>query len=88
MRRLTITAFGLLGLVLLGGCAWLDKAKPFVVEAAGRAVVGECFLSEGQRERNLVAVNGWLEARGHRPRVLALDCDGDGAPDFQESEDG
>jgi len=88
MRKITLAAFGLAGLAVLGGCAVVDQARLFAAEGAGRAVVGECALSTGERGKNLAAVNAWLGAAGYPHRASALDCDGDGAPDFEGADDG
>ena len=69
-------------LVLLGSCALVERARMYGAEAAARAVALECSLSEAERQKNLDAVNGWLLANNVIGRAVALDCDGDGTPDF------
>lgn len=75
------TAFAVV-LLLLSGCAVIDRARMYGAEAAGRAVALECALSKTEREKNLDAVNGWLLAQNITNRAVALDCDGDGISDF------
>ena len=69
-------------LVLLGSCALVERARMYGAEGAGRAVALECSLSHTERQKNLDAVNGWLLANSVTGRAVALDCDGDGSPDF------
>ena len=69
-------------LVLLGSCALVERARMYGAEGAGRAVALECSLSQPERQKNLDAVNGWLLANNVTGRAVALDCDGDGLPDF------
>ena len=66
----------------LGSCALVERARMYGAEGAGRAVLLECALSQTEREKNLTAINGWLLANGTTGRAVALDCDGDGLPDF------
>ncbi len=68
--------------LLLGSCALLERARMYGAEAAARAVALECSLSLDERQKNLDAINGWLLANGVTGRAVALDCDGDGTPDF------
>lgn len=79
-RPLSILA--LTSAALLGGCSFIDQVRMTVAEYAGHAVVAECALSTTQRSVNLAAINGWLATANHTPRVIAIDCDGDGQPDF------
>lgn len=69
-------------LLVLSGCAAIDRARMYGAEAAGRAVALECALSIPEREKNLHAVNGWLLANNITNRAVSLDCDGDGVSDF------
>ena len=68
--------------LLLPGCAQIDRARLYGAEVAGRAVALECALAIPERQANLAAINGWLLANNIVGRGTALDCDGDGAPDF------
>ncbi len=63
-------------------CALVERARMYGAEAAARAVALECSLSQPERQKNLDAVNGWLLANNVTGRAVALDCDGDGLPDF------
>ncbi len=65
-----------------GACALVERARMYGVEAAARAVALECSLSIAERQKNLDGINGWLLANNVAGRAIALDCDGDGAPDF------
>ncbi len=65
-----------------GSCAAVEKFRMWGSEAAGRAVALECSLSLVERTANLTAINGWLLSNNVTARAIALDCDGDGAPDF------
>lgn len=69
-------------LAILAGCTFLDKGRLIAAEGVGRAAVIECGLSDGQRKKNLDAINGWLIAEGYPHRAVAIDCDGDGFPDL------
>lgn len=75
---------GLLMPIGLGftGCALVDQGRLVAAEGAGRALIVECALSQSERLKNLTAINAWLMAEGYSHRAMALDCDGDGAPDF------
>jgi hypothetical protein len=66
----------------IAGCALVEQGRLVAAEGAGRAAVVECALSIDERTKNLAAVNGWLMGEGYTHRAGALDCDGDGAPDF------
>jgi len=79
IRALTVSIV-LIG--LLGSCALVERARMYGVEAAARAVALECSLSHVERQKNLDGVNGWLLANNVTGRAVALDCDGDGIPDF------
>ncbi len=79
IRTLTLSTV-LIG--VLGSCSLVDRARMYGAEAAGRAVGLECALSTTERQKNLAAINGWLLANDMTSRAVALDCDGDGAPDF------
>ena len=69
-------------LIVLGGCSAVEKARLYAASGAGYAVVAECALSNAERQNNFAAVNNWLAGEGQVYRVTALDCDGDGSPDF------
>lgn len=71
-----------IALLLIPGCALVDRARIYGAEAAGRAVALECALAVPERQANLAAINGWLLANNIVGRGTALDCDGDGVPDF------
>ena len=79
VRTLTVST---VLLVFLGSCALVERARMYGAEAAARAVGLECALSQAEREKNLDAINGWLLANNMTSRAVALDCDGDGSPDF------
>ncbi len=66
----------------VGSCALIDEIRYVGAEAAGRAVAFECGLSLDERQKNLSAINGWLNGSGVTGRATAFDCDGDGSPDF------
>ena len=66
----------------IGSCALVDEIRYVGAEAAGRAVAFECGLSLQERQKNLTAINGWLNGSGVTARATAFDCDGDGVPDF------
>ncbi len=66
----------------VGSCALIDEIRYVGAEAAGRAVAFECGLSLDERQKNLAAINGWLNGSGVTGRATAFDCDGDGSPDF------
>jgi len=68
--------------LFLGSCALVERARMYGVEAAARAVALECSLSHAERQKNLDGINGWLIANNVTGRAIALDCDGDGNPDF------
>ena len=70
------------GLVVLGGCAVVEKSRMVAAEGFGRAVVAECSISRAERIKNLAAVNAWLMGGEYPHRAVALDCDGDGSSDF------
>ena len=70
----------------LGSCTLLERARMYGAEAAARAVAFECSLSLDLRRENLNAINGWLLANNVTGRAVALDCDGDGTPDFTSAE--
>ena len=66
-----------------------DKAKELHakgIETAGKGfgelTIIECARSDENRKRSLEAVNNYLATQGRTERATALDCDGDGAPDF------
>ena len=81
--KTAIAATLTLGLFLLfTACTVVDKARDFSGEQVARAVEVECALSWPEREKNLEAVNRGLAARGLESRATALDCNGDGKPDF------
>ena len=63
-------------------CALIERARMYGTEAAARAVALECSLSQPERQKNLDGINGWLLANDMTGRAVALDCDGDGTPDF------
>ena len=69
----------------LGACDWVGKALDTGREYGGKGVAAaaevECSLSFAERAENLEAINNALAARNLPPQP-ALDCDGDGAPDF------
>jgi hypothetical protein len=67
---------------LFTACTYVDKARDFSGEQVARAVEVECALSWPERRKNLEAVNRGLAARGLDSRATALDCNGDGEPDF------
>lgn len=69
-------------IVLIGGCAAVEKARVVGAEAVARAIVAECYLVEAERQKNLEAINLWLSQGGHAHRAMATDCDGDGSSDF------
>lgn len=69
-------------LVVLGGCAVVEKGRLVGAEYAGRAIIAECSFSRVERTKNLAAVNAWLQVEQYVHRAVALDCDGDGASDF------
>ena len=79
-----IYALALLIVILLpvASCALVERARMYGAEAAGRAVALECSLSHVERQKNLDGINGWLLANNVTGRAVALDCDGDGSPDF------
>ena len=66
----------------IGSCAAIEELRYVGAEAAGRAVAFECGLSLDERQKNLTAINGWLNGSGVTARATAFDCDGDGSPDF------
>lgn len=68
--------------VLLVGCEFITEARGISGEGTSYAVTAECSLSTDQRRENLAAVNNSLAERGVVERATALDCDGDGSPDF------
>lgn len=72
------------GLILFAatGCEYLSTARLYAGKGVARAVEGECALSTSQRQANVDAINADLSSRGSIARAVALDCDGDGAPDF------
>ena len=82
MSAKTLSALSFALFVLLPGCSLVDQIRYTAAEYAGRLVVVECSLSLTQRSANLSAINGWLATANHTPRAIALDCDGDGQPDF------
>jgi hypothetical protein len=77
-----VTLLVVLVLSALGACTYVDKARDFSGEQVARAVEVECALSWPERRKNLAAVNRGLAARGLDSRATALDCNGDGEPDF------
>ena len=79
LRALTLSIAILL---ILGSCSLVERARMYGAEGAGRAVALECSLSQVERQKNLDAINGWLLANSVTGRAVALDCDGDGLPDF------
>lgn len=82
MRLVCTLTASIVTCTLLSSCALVERARIYGAEAAARAVGLECALSETERQKNLAAINGWLLANGMTSRAVALDCDGDGAPDF------
>jgi len=79
IRTLTVST---VAIGLLGSCALAERARMYGVEYAARAVLLECSLSLAERQQNIDGINGWLLANNTTARALALDCDGDGIPDF------
>jgi len=79
----TIVIAAIILVLAAASCTLVDRARMYGAEAAGRAVALECALSVDERKKNLVAINGWLAAQDVTNRAVALDCDGDGMPDFQ-----
>ncbi|KKL12743.1 hypothetical protein LCGC14_2532700 [marine sediment metagenome] len=82
MKTLTTVIPSIAIVLLLSSCALVERARMYGAEAAARAVALECSLSQPERQKNLDAVNGWLLANSVTGRAVALDCDGDGTPDF------
>lgn len=66
---------------LLGACDLLQEGRGYAGEGTAYAVISECSLSASQRRQNLDAINDSLAEQGRPERAVALDCDGDGAPD-------
>jgi len=82
MRTPIIVIATVVLVLLTASCALIEKARYAGAEYAGRAVALECALSLDEREKNLIAVNGWLLANNITSRAVAFDCDADGSPDF------
>ena len=72
----------LFALFVLAGCTAANQLRGLAGEGAAKAVEAECALSIEQRTLNLNATNDALMGAGKRYRATALDCDGDGSPDF------
>lgn len=76
--QIVITAVAL----VMGGCTVVEKARIVAAETFGRAIVAECSIAQPERSKNLDAINSWLATGRFPHRATALDCDGDGEPDF------
>ena len=88
MKRILFT-FGLLA--MLPGCSadLADKARELhskgievAAKGFGELTIVECARSLENRKRSLEALNNYLATQGRTERATALDCNGDGAPDF------
>ncbi len=82
MKIILLACIAAMALGAVASCALLDQVRYVGAEAAGRAVAFECGLSLDERQKNLTAINGWLNGSGVTGRATAFDCDGDGSPDF------
>ena len=79
-RVVVVIGFALF--LLFTACSAVETVRDFSGEQAARAVEVECGLSYVERQKNLEAINRGLAARGLKSRATALDCNGDGEPDF------
>ena len=80
-----IMLFGSLG-GLLSGCAmvgdYVEQGRPYAANVASEMAQAECQLSLANRKLNAAAVVQELSKAGSPAKFFALDCDGDGQPDF------
>lgn len=89
MRFLAIAMLGLL-LSACAGSSYLQKFKDLQAQGEQRAapalaevVEYRCMLMTLEDRKNLhSAVNNELAIRNSTAQVVALDCNGDGSPDF------
>lgn len=77
----------LTALALLAGCAELGAAYNFANnatrEGVATAIVLQCTTKLSQaRASDLADINARVAAKGSMARMLALDCNNDGQPDF------
>lgn len=77
--RLLLTA---VAVASLSACAYIEKARDLTAKGVAEVMKGECALTERIREENLDAINA-VHAGDQSPiRGCAIDCNGDGLPDF------
>lgn len=84
---MSLTKFATLaaGAVALSGCAavldFAEKGRTYASHVAVEMTLAECVLPLSERQKNAQAVATLLAEKGS-PAKFALDCDGDGKPDF------
>ncbi len=84
------TACAVLLLTACSGAGTIaDKARELhgkgievAAKGFGELTIVECARSLENRKRSLEALNSYLATQGRTERATALDCNGDGTPDF------
>ena len=80
--RLTKILVSVLAVAVLSGCSYLQIGQEYAAKGAAKGIQAECALSMDVRRQNFDAIVAELAADQSAHRPSALDCNGDGQPDF------